>query len=290
MCVRRSRAFTLVELLVVIGIIAVLVGLLLPALNASRAQSRSVKCMNNIRQITMAVGAYADANGTRLPWNYFKGPDGQITWNGISFLMTTKVFHASIVNDVYTSDALLCPADDSGVDAFFANTQTVSARFRNGIYRPVLVSYGACPRLLGIPDPQVPSNTPNTGTTATTETWRVRTHYMLNGVHPAYEWPGGQQIAFPNITQLPNWLPTDRRPQLKITQVRMPTETWMVFENANSDIVAGNPVFRHPHLSANFGYVDGHVENLRTTAIDAGIFRGYTVIGNDKRTNLLRKK
>lgn len=65
--------FTLVELLVVIGIIAMLVGMLLPVLSKARAQAAEVVCQSNMRQIAMGLQMYADRNRGFMPQ---KGPDG----------------------------------------------------------------------------------------------------------------------------------------------------------------------------------------------------------------------
>jgi prepilin-type N-terminal cleavage/methylation domain-containing protein/prepilin-type processing-associated H-X9-DG protein len=63
----RSRAFTLVELLAVIGIIALLVGLLSPSLKTVKGKAKNISCVNNLRQIGIALQAYADENGGKLP-------------------------------------------------------------------------------------------------------------------------------------------------------------------------------------------------------------------------------
>jgi prepilin-type processing-associated H-X9-DG protein/prepilin-type N-terminal cleavage/methylation domain-containing protein len=61
------RAFTLVELLIVIGIVALLIGILLPAMSRARGQARGAACVSNLRQLALAAQHYALNHGGRFP-------------------------------------------------------------------------------------------------------------------------------------------------------------------------------------------------------------------------------
>jgi prepilin-type processing-associated H-X9-DG protein len=79
---RRPRgllAFTLIELIVVIGIIATLAGLLLPALARAKESGRSTACLSNLRQLGLALQLYAEENNNRMPFMY----DQTLPTNGI---------------------------------------------------------------------------------------------------------------------------------------------------------------------------------------------------------------
>jgi len=121
----QRRAFTLIELLVVITIIGILIALLLPAVQAAREAARRAQCTNNLKQLSLAVHGYHDANNAIPPTGAAVGMPGNnfsMKVRLLSFLEQSTTYDAlnmafSDGHDANTTinkiqvDSLLCPSD-----------------------------------------------------------------------------------------------------------------------------------------------------------------------------------
>jgi prepilin-type N-terminal cleavage/methylation domain-containing protein/prepilin-type processing-associated H-X9-DG protein len=78
----RKNGFTLVELLVVVGVIALLISMLLPALNKARVAAQRLQCASNMRQIGLYMHYYMGDNNQFLPWAYWRATSTsqEFTW------------------------------------------------------------------------------------------------------------------------------------------------------------------------------------------------------------------
>jgi prepilin-type N-terminal cleavage/methylation domain-containing protein/prepilin-type processing-associated H-X9-DG protein len=87
----RRAGFTLVEILVGIALVAILTGLLLPALGRAREKSREAACIGNLRQIGLVAALYNDEHGALPPVHF----SGYVMWNGVDYLLYARLLETA---------------------------------------------------------------------------------------------------------------------------------------------------------------------------------------------------